>query len=195
MKLVVGLGNPGPEYAFTRHNMGWQVVDALVARHRPGTPKLRFRGTFWDSLSLAGQRVLLLKPLTYMNLSGFSVREAVSFYKIEFQDLLVIFDDVALPFGRLRLRAQGSAGGQKGMISILGALGTLEVPRLRVGVGAPERGRDLAGWVTRSLPPECRAELDQICSRGCDAVDAWLTESFDRAMSRVNRPDPEGADR
>jgi PTH1 family peptidyl-tRNA hydrolase len=190
MRLVVGLGNPGPEYAFTRHNAGWIVLDAAIARWGLGAPRVRFRGAFWDFTPIRGVRTAFLKPLTYMNLSGLSVREAVSYFRIEPSDLLVLFDDAALPFGRLRLRGKGSAGGQKGMVSILGALGTLEVPRLRIGVGAPPGGTDLADWVLRSLSKERRIELDRVCERAFDAIEGWLTEPLEQVMSRVNRSDP-----
>jgi PTH1 family peptidyl-tRNA hydrolase len=189
MRLVVGLGNPGPEYAFTRHNAGWIVLDAAIARWGLGAPRVRFRGAFWDFTPIRGVRTAFLKPLTYMNLSGLSVREAVSYFRIEPSDLLVLFDDAALPFGRLRLRGKGSAGGQKGMVSILGALGTLEVPRLRIGVGAPPGGTDLADWVLRSLSKERRIELDRVCERAFDAIEGWLTEPLEQVMSRVNRSD------
>ncbi|MDR1048951.1 MAG: aminoacyl-tRNA hydrolase, partial [Synergistaceae bacterium] len=140
MKLVAGLGNPGQEYVYTRHNMGWAVVDHLVRRLSLGNPVLKFRGEFWK-----GRDFLLLKPLTFMNLSGLAVREAFDFYKMEPSDVLVVCDDTALPYGRLRLRGKGSAGGHNGLASVLSCLSTLEVPRLRIGIGGAPG--DKIGWV------------------------------------------------
>ena len=168
MKLIAGLGNPGTEYAFTRHNMGWMSIDHLVQRQGLGRALEKFRGEFWRW----GEAVLL-KPLTFMNLSGMSVREAFDFYKMEPEDVLVIYDDLALPYGRLRLRAQGSAGGHNGLASVLGALGTLKVPRLRIGLGnAPG---SMVNRVLGHLTPEEREHLPDILDRVEAAVNTWLT--------------------
>ena len=185
MKLIAGLGNPGEEYAFTRHNMGWLSVDHLVLRRGLGVPQLRFRGEFWKDGGL-----ILLKPLTWMNLSGESVREVFGFYKMEPEDVLIIYDDLALPYGRLRLRARGSAGGHNGLASILGALGTLEVPRLRIGLGG--RGgasESMIGRVLGRLTREEQDALPDILDQVEAAVGAWLDLDIQRAMSRVNEPD------
>ncbi|MDR0616800.1 MAG: aminoacyl-tRNA hydrolase [Synergistaceae bacterium] len=147
MKLVVGLGNPGPEYAWSRHNAGWLLIDSFITRANLREPRMQFSGAFWSSSRVSGENVAFLKPFTYMNLSGKSVVEAARYFDISPSDVLVLFDDAALPFGKLRYRASGSAGGQKGMISILGGLGTLDVPRLRAGIGGPDAGIDMKGWV------------------------------------------------
>lgn len=186
MKLVVGLGNPGEQYAWTRHNIGWLILDSIVARLGLGEPRMKFRGAFWGPLTAEGERLSLLKPYTYMNLSGMSVLEAVRYQNIEPENVLVLFDDAALPFGRLRMREKGSAGGQKGMISILGALGTLEVPRLRIGIGAPVPGMDMSDWVLGGIPKEQRKTLQQISDAVWDGLTLWLKEGTQRAMASVN---------
>ena len=181
MKLIAGLGNPGQEYAFTRHNMGWLAVDHLVLRSGLGRPQLKFRGEFWRM-----QDCILLKPLTFMNLSGAAVREAFDFYKLTPADVLVIYDDLALPYGQLRLRSSGSAGGHNGLASVISVLGTLEVPRLRIGLGdAPgSRVGRVLGRLTKAETEALPAVLDDVEK----AVDAWLHLDIQSAMSRVNAP-------
>lgn len=183
MKLIVGLGNPGEEYAFTRHNMGWISVDHLVLRNSLGKPQLKFRGEFWRAA-----HSILLKPLTFMNLSGESVREAFDFYKMAPEDVLIIYDDLALPYGKLRLRAQGSAGGHNGLASILGALGTLRIPRLRIGLGSAPGS--MVSRVLGHLNAQERDLLPAVLDRVEDAVEAWLSMDIQRAMSHVNEPLP-----
>src|SRR5688572_30356880 len=146
MKLIVGLGNPGDKYKETRHNVGFEVTSRLAARFGASPPRARFQGETVEA-NIAGQKVLLLTPLTYMNLSGASVLAARDFYKIELQDILIVCDDFNLPLGKLRLRARGSAGGQNGLADILRRLGTEDLPRLRIGIGSPPPGRDPAGYV------------------------------------------------
>ena len=174
MKLVVGLGNPGPEYAWSRHNAGWLVLDSFVSRTGLSEPRMKFGGAFWDAGILEGQRVSFLKPFTYMNLSGKSVVEAVRYCNLEPSDILVFFDDVAIPFGKLRYRSSGSAGGQKGMISILGALGTLDVARLRIGVGSPVPGMEMADWVLGKLPQKEREQWNLIEDLAWSGLMKWL---------------------
>ena len=195
MKLVVGLGNPGPEYVWSRHNAGWIALDGILQRLGAGKPKLRFEASFWEGLPYEGERCSFLKPLTYMNRSGLSVREAVRYFDLPPSSVLIVYDDVSLPFGKIRLREQGSAGGQKGMVSILGALGTLEVPRLRIGIGepppqnAPEGPkRELAPWVLGTFGRRDRDLWDPLLDRCHEAFRLWLTLGFPQAMSRVNDP-------
>lgn len=186
MKLIVGLGNPGEQYAWTRHNVGWLILDSIVGRLGLGEPRMKFRGAFWGPLTVEGERLALLKPFTYMNLSGLSVLETVKYQNIEPENVLVIFDDAALPFGRLRMREKGSAGGQKGMISILGALDTLAVPRLRIGIGAPAQGTEMSDWVLGGIPKEQRKKLEQISDAVWDGLTLWLKEGMQSAMASVN---------
>jgi PTH1 family peptidyl-tRNA hydrolase len=177
LKLVVGLGNPGPEYVWSRHNAGWLIIDSYKNKIGLGEPHLKFGGALWSATLLEGQRVLLLKPFTYMNLSGKSVIEAVRYYDIEPSDVLVVFDDVALPFGRVRYRSNGSAGGHNGMISILGVLGTLDVSRLRIGVGAPAPKVEMRDWVLGKFSREQRERWRDVEELAWSSLTRWLDGS------------------
>ena len=137
--------------------------------------------TFWG-----GEKILLLKPLTWMNLSGTALREAVDYYRLSWGDVLVVYDDVALPFGRLRMRKKGSAGGHKGMISVLSAAGTLEVSRLRVGVGAVPDEKGIISWVLGAFSREERASLPELKDRAAEAATLWISLGPDEVMNRVN---------
>ncbi|MDD5421147.1 MAG: aminoacyl-tRNA hydrolase [Synergistaceae bacterium] len=186
MKLIVGLGNPGVEYAWTRHNAGWLMVDSFVSRLGLSEPQAKFKGAFWGPVLHNGEKISLLKPYTYMNLSGLSVAEAVRYQNIEPSEVLVIYDDAALPFGRVRIREKGSAGGQKGMMSILGALKTLEVPRLRIGVGEPQGPINMADWVLGRIPhgqKELWCKLEDVA---WEALNIWLKYDIQKAMSTIN---------
>ncbi len=152
MKLVVGLGNPGRQYTETRHNIGFRVVEQIANTSSGGTWSARFDGLTCD-IRLGAEKLLLLKPMTYMNRSGRSVRSAIDFYKVELADLLIICDDVNLSLGKLRLRSGGSAGGNNGLKDIILHLGTEEFPRLRVGVGAPRPGRWWIMFSASLVPP------------------------------------------
>ncbi|MEB3238133.1 MAG: aminoacyl-tRNA hydrolase [Candidatus Sericytochromatia bacterium] len=188
MKLVVGLGNPGAEYAETRHNAGFMVLDRLSARFS-GIPRreARFKGEVAD-VRAGGERVLLLWPMTYMNLSGESVKALQTFHKIPLQDILLVSDDIDLPVGGLRYRRQGSAGGQKGLQSIIRHLATQDVARLRVGVGARPEGWDLADWVLSRFRGDEREALDGALVRAEDAVVRWVEGTSDvDLMAAVNR--------
>lgn len=180
---MAGLGNPGQEYVYTRHNMGWAAVDHIVRTRALGRPVLKFGGEFWRD-----RDVVLLKPLTYMNLSGRAVREVFDFYKAELSDVLIIYDDTALPFGQLRLRFRGSAGGHNGVASVIACLGSLEVPRLRIGIGVPAgvRSGSKKNWVLGHLSDEEMKMLPDVLEKVAEGVDAWLTLDPERAMSRVN---------
>lgn len=185
MRLIVGLGNPGPEYVATRHNAGFMVVDRLARRHAAGADRAMFHGLVMDG-QVAGARCLLLKPMTYMNRSGQSVGEAVGFYKLDpAADVLVVVDDVALPAGRIRLRAGGSAGGHNGLTDIERALGTREYPRLRIGIDSPGRvpQRD---YVLGRFSPDQVKLLEPALDAACDAIECWITDGIDKAMTRYN---------
>ena len=183
VKLVAGLGNPGQEYVYTRHNMGWAAVDHWVLNRSLGKPASKFRGEFWKD-----RDCVLLKPLTYMNLSGMAVREVFDFYKMVPEDVLVIYDDIALPYGQLRLRAKGSAGGHKGLASVIACLGTLEVPRLRIGIGDVDKNKAASriGWVLGHLDGQEMDSLPDLLKNVEDGIDAWLSLDIERAMSKVN---------
>ena len=186
MKLIVGLGNPGVEYAWTRHNAGWLILDSFVSRLGLSEPRMKFKGAFWGPVLHNGERISLLKPYTYMNLSGLAVAEAVRYQNIEPSDILVIYDDAALPFGRVRIREKGSAGGQKGMMSILGALGTLDVPRLRIGVGEPQGSANMADWVLGRIPSGQKGLWPKLEDVAWEALNIWLKDDIQRAMSSIN---------
>lgn len=182
--LVVGLGNPGNKYARTRHNVGYMVAEALARRYsmRFSSSKQRAdtaRGT------IEGIPVLLALPVTYMNESGNAVSRLVQYYKVNLDHLLVVCDDIDLPFGTLRLRPSGSSGGQRGLQSIVQALGTEEFARLRVGVGRPSG--DATGHVLAPFPPEQERLLPQLTDTAADAVRTALLEGVQTAMNRYNR--------
>jgi len=185
MKLIVGLGNPGAKYKDTRHNVGFEVVAHLAKSYVTAPARQRFQGEVVEA-TIAGQKALLLTPLTFMNLSGASVLAARDFYKIPNDDILVVCDDFALPLARLRLRGKGSSGGQKGLEDILRRLGTEEVPRLRIGIGIPPTGRDAAGYVLGRFSTEERAEIADAVERAAEAAAVWVAEGMPAAMNKFN---------
>jgi len=191
MKLVVGLGNPGPKYAGTRHNIGFDVVDYLAAAPGVGRWRSRFEAQVTEAVEGAEQ-VLLVKPETFMNLSGRAVRAAMDFYKVPVSDLLVVCDDIALPLGKLRARAKGSDGGQKGLRSIQEHLGTPDYPRLRIGVGSPGEHLDAADHVLSRFKPGERAAVADAVAQAALGVLLWVRQGIDVCMNRVNgEPKPE----
>lgn len=186
MKLVAGLGNPGPRYAGSRHNVGFLVVDELARRWRTSVEKYERR---WETLlgeaQRGDERVLLLKPQTFMNLSGRSVLAAQKFYKLGLSDLIVVCDDMALPVGRIRLRARGTGGGQKGLENILLRLSSTDIARLRIGIGqAP--AAFASQYVLGRFAPEDRRPIEDAIVSAADAIECWLTEGIDAAMTRFN---------
>jgi peptidyl-tRNA hydrolase, PTH1 family len=184
MRLVVGLGNPGREYAQTRHNVGFFVVDELARRHGASGWKKRFRSELTE-IVVAGQKVILVKPQTYMNLSGHAAREAVNWYHLPLDDTLIVSDDLDLTFGTLRLRGQGSAGGHNGLASIIEQLGTTKVPRLKIGIG---RGPSTAtSHVLSRFSSEQERELKELVGRAADGVETWIRDGIVAAMNDVNR--------
>ncbi len=179
----MGLGNPGRRYRGTRHNVGFEVVDRLARRWAA-----RFRAEGSAEVAHAqfsGQPVVLAKPLTYMNLSGGAVAELVRRYGVAPSDVLVVYDDMDLPVGTIRVRARGRPGGHRGMASVVEALGTLEVPRVRVGIGRP--GSDAVDHVLSRFEPEEQAAVEEAVERAADAVEAVLRDGIHRAMDRFNR--------
>lgn len=185
MKLVVGLGNPGPKYAGTRHNIGFAVLDYLAAGPGVGPWRARFDGQMTEFVEGAEQ-VLMLKPETFMNLSGRAVRAALDFYKVGPLDLLVVCDDIALPLGKLRARASGSHGGQNGLRNIQDHLGTQDYSRLRIGVGSPGEHLDASDHVLSRFKPAERAAVEDAVAQAAQAVLLWVRQGIDVCMNRVN---------
>ena len=184
--LLVGLGNPGDKYENTRHNAGYMVVDEIGNRQRIPIQKLKYKA-LTNTTELGGQKVLVMKPVTYMNLSGEAVRQAVDFYKVPADHVLVISDDTSLAVGRLRIRKSGSAGGHNGLKSIIQQLGTDQFPRLRVGVGEkPHPDYDLADWVLGHFTGQDKKDMDAAVAKAADAVECLLSQGLDRAMNRYN---------
>lgn len=184
--LVVGLGNPGAKYESTRHNMGFLVADKLAQNEKLKFNKLRFKA--WTATwEVGGEKVLLMKPQTYMNLSGEAVGQAARFYKIPADHVLVISDDIALPAGKLRIRAGGSAGGHNGLKNIIQHLGTDRFPRIKVGVGSPQQAEhDIADWVTGKPMGEDQKVIIEALDKAVAAIPVLIEQGVDRAMNRFN---------
>ena len=184
--MLVGLGNPGPKYARSRHNVGFRAVDALCEQQRCRCDRLRLKA-LTGFCELGGQKVLLVKPMTYMNLSGQAVRPLADYYRIPPERILVIFDDVSLPVGRLRVRPDGSAGGHNGVKSLIAELGTQDFPRVKVGVGAkPHPDYDLADWVLSSFSSQEEKLLAPTLERALLAAEAVIAEGVSSAMNQFN---------
>ncbi len=184
--LIVGLGNPGEKYSFTRHNAGFLCVDLLAEQNGFSLKRLKFRSLTADT-TLAGHRCLVLKPQTFMNNSGEAVRDAAAFYKIPPERILVIFDDVSLDVGRLRIRRKGTDGGHNGLKSIIYHLNSDAFPRIKIGVGKkPHPDYDLADWVLSSFKKDEQPPLKAALERACEAVPLILDGQIDEAMNRCN---------
>ena len=184
--LLVGLGNPGAKYESTRHNMGFLAVDKLAEVERFKFSKLRFKA--WTAAAeLGGAKVLVMKPQTYMNLSGESVGQAARFYKIPPEHVLVISDDISLPIGKLRIRGSGSAGGHNGLKNIIQHLGSDQFPRIKVGVGMPENADyDIADWVTGRPMGEEQKPLMEALDKAVAAVPVLIRDGVDKAQNKFN---------
>ena len=185
VKLLVGLGNPGPSYHNTRHNVGFEVLETLARRAGSPSRRPRFQGEVAQAM-VRGSPVLLLWPLTWMNLSGSAVLAARDFYKIVESDMLVVCDDFNLPLDTLRLRSSGSAGGQNGLADILTRLGTTSVPRLRLGIGPVPAGWKPADFVLGRFTKPERDAVGVMVERAADAAEEWLARGIQAAMNRYN---------
>jgi PTH1 family peptidyl-tRNA hydrolase len=184
VRLIVGLGNPGRRYEDSRHNVGFRCLDELARRLGIGLSRRAFEAQVGSGL-LGNGRVLLAKPQTYMNLSGESVVPLLRYYGLGPADLVVVFDDMDLPFGKLRVRERGSSGGHRGMTSIISTLGTDEFPRVRIGIGRPP-GDDAAGFVLGRFGPGEQTALAEVIARAADAVESIVREGTAAAMNRHN---------
>ncbi len=185
MKLIVGLGNPGRKYEKTRHNVGFEVLDAVAQRNAAESAKEKFHGRVANA-TVAGQSVLLVWPHTLMNRSGQSVAAAAGFYQLPLADLLVIGDDFNLPLGKLRFRGQGSAGGQRGLDDIIHRLGSEEFARLRVGIGPVPDAWDPADFVLSRFTATERAVMDDTIVQAAEGVECWVAEGIEIGMNRFN---------
>ena len=184
--LLVCLGNPGDQYENTRHNAGYMVADELADRAGIPIQKLKYRA-LTNTTQIGGQKVLIMKPITYMNLSGEAVRQAVDFYKVPADRVLVVSDDTALAVGRLRIRKGGSAGGHNGLKNIIQHLGTDQFPRVRLGVGEkPHPDYDLADWVLGKFQGEDKKAMDASVKRAADAIECILYQGLDKGMNLFN---------
>ena len=184
--LLVGLGNPGDQYENTRHNVGFMVADELAERHNIPVKRLKFRA-LTNTVTIGDRKVLLMKPVTYMNLSGEAVHEAAAFYKIPPEHILVVSDEVALAPGKLRVRRSGSAGGHNGLKNIIAHLGTDQFPRIRLGVGQkPHPDYDMADWVLGKFQGEDKKAVEAAVKKAADAAECLIREGVDKAMNQYN---------
>lgn len=186
MKIIAGLGNPTREYEGTRHNIGFSVIDKLAEQYNISMTEKKHKAICGKGI-IEGEKVVLLKPQTYMNLSGESIGEAVNYYKVDpEEDLIVIYDDIDLDVGRLRIREKGSAGGHNGMKNIIAHLGTEVFPRIRVGVGAKPKGSDLADYVLGRFPKEELEDIEAAGLDACQAVALIISQDVKAAMNQMN---------
>lgn len=183
MFLIVGLGNIGKQYEHTRHNVGFDIIDLIGDRYNIPINREKFKGMYGEG-NINGEKIILLKPSTYMNLSGESVREVASFYKIKNENIIVVYDDISLDVGRLRIRSQGSAGGHNGIKNIIANLGTDIFPRVKVGVGQP-RG-ELVSHVLGKFSKEDSERLKEVFKVSIDAVENVISSGITEAMNKFN---------
>lgn len=183
MYLIAGLGNIGDEYKKTRHNVGFDVVDLISRRYNIPVNRVKFKGMCGDG-EICGSRVILLKPSTYMNLSGESISEAVNFYKLESENIIIVHDDISLECGRLRIRIKGSSGGHNGIKSIINCLGSDEFVRIKVGIGQPEG--DLASYVLGRFSDDDREIVEKVFNISADAVETIIQKGSCAAMNKFN---------
>lgn len=186
VKLIVGLGNPGKEYEETRHNIGFKVIDELSKNLQIPLNETKFKGLFGKG-NINETQVILLKPMTYMNLSGEAVGALMNFYKIPTEELLVIYDELDLPVGKIRLRYKGSAGGHNGIKSIIQHIGTQEFNRIRIGIDRPERGMPVANYVLSKFKKEDLPVMQEMVEKSAKACEEWIEKPFLEVMNIYNQ--------
>lgn len=186
MKLIVGLGNPGKQYDQTRHNIGFEVIDALSSQMNIPLNQSKFKGLYGIGFH-KGEKVILLKPLTYMNLSGESIRAVMDYYQIELEDLLVIYDDLDLPVGKIRLRQKGSPGGHNGIKSTVAHLGTQQFNRIRIGIDRPVSGMSVPDYVLGRFRPDEISLTQEAVKKSSEACEVWLEKPFLQVMNEYNQ--------
>ena len=185
MYLVIGLGNPEAEYSKTRHNMGFNTINKIAQQYNIEINKNKFQGLY-ESAVIEGKKVILVKPQTYMNLSGNCVKEIADFYKVQKEEILVIYDDMDIEPGKIKIRKKGSGGGHNGMKSIIQMLGTEEFPRIRIGIGRPEHNGDEINYVIGAIPEGEIHKLEEGVEKAKDAVIEILKNGIDSAMNKFN---------
>jgi PTH1 family peptidyl-tRNA hydrolase len=187
VKVIVGLGNPGAKYKATRHNAGWMVLANLAKRHKAKAKYLvnRHRSVI-ETMNFNDEEVLIVYPLTFMNLSGIAVNAIRTAFNVEIQDILVVCDDIHVQPGKVRLRPGGSAGGQNGLKSIAEHLGTQDYPRMRIGIGKPQSGTDRIDWVLGTLTPDEQVIMAATADLACDAIEHWLAGDLTATMAKFN---------
>lgn len=185
MNLIVGLGNPEKEYSNTRHNMGFDTINEIAKNNNININKNKFKGLY-EITNIQNKKVILLKPQTYMNLSGESVKEIANFYNIEPQNIIVIYDDMDIEKGNIKIRKKGGAGSHNGMKSIVQELGTTEFARIRVGIGQPEFKNDMINYVIGKIPKEEQVILQQGVNKAAEAIEEILKNGIDIAMNKFN---------
>ena len=185
--LIAGLGNPGREYESTRHNAGFVAADMLADKFNISVSKSKFDALYGDG-TVAGARVLLVKPQTYMNLSGTAVQRLAAFYKIPLDKIIIMHDDVSLDVGKIRIRRKGSAGGQKGLANIIQLMGSEEIPRIKIGVGGkPHPDYDMKDWVLGKIPAEQQSDFKKACENAVKAVEEIIARGIDSAMNKYSK--------
>jgi len=185
MKCIVGLGNPGRKYKDTRHNVGFMVIEELRKRHKWKLNQSKFNGKYAMEM-LKAEKVILLQPQTYMNLSGEAIRPLMNYFNIDLDDLIVIYDDLDLPTGKIRLRQKGGHGGHNGIRSTIDQLGTKEFKRIRIGVGRPADQMPTVNYVLGKFPKEEEDNVNSSIQHAADACEAWLTKPFSEVMNEFN---------
>ena len=185
MYLIVGLGNPENEYASTRHNMGFDTINEIAKRNNISITKSKFKGLY-ETAIINGEKVILLKPQTYMNLSGESIKEACNFYNIKPEELIIIYDDMDIEKGKIKLRKKGGPGSHNGMKSVVQELGTTEFSRIRVGIGQPEFKNDMINYVIGKVPEEEQKVLQEGVKKAAEAVEEIVKNGIDIAMNKFN---------
>lgn len=185
MKLIVGLGNPGRQYEHTRHNVGFKVIDKLSEELSIPLDRQKFNGVYGIG-HISGEKIILLKPLTYMNLSGECIRPLMDFYDMDVEDLVVIYDDLDLPVGKIRLRAKGSAGGHNGIKSMIHHLGTQEFNRIRVGIDRPTNGMKISDYVLGVFTEDDSEGINEAITYSVKACESWLQQPFVQVMNDYN---------
>lgn len=186
MKWIVGLGNPGPQYAKTRHNVGFMALDQLAVRHGITINQSKCKALIGEGI-IAGVKTALIKPMTYMNLSGESVRAYMDYYKTDLDDLIVVYDDLDTEVGKIRLRYQGSAGGHNGIKSIIQHTGTQQFKRIRMGISRPEPGHAIVDYVLGAFPKKEMEALEGMISETCAALEHSLHHTFEKTMVQFNK--------